>query len=75
MWQETLAKLFKISEEEIWKLYEACDPDTACDPEYAAQQFTEALNVVCNEDKMFIVRCTTWNDNKQFTLLKVGESL
>ena len=75
VWQDTLAELLKISEEEIWKLYEACDPDTACDPDDAAQQFAEALNVICNEEKMFIVKCTVWNSNKQFTLVKVSDSL
>ena len=75
VWQDVLAGLLKISEEEIWKLYEACDPDTACDPDYAAQQFAEALNVICNEEKVFIVKCTEWKANKQFALLRVSDSL
>jgi len=75
VWQDLLAEMLKISEQEIWKLYEACDPDTSGDPDYAAQQFAEALNVICNEEKMFIVKCTVWKANKQFTLLKVSDSL
>ena len=75
VWQDTLAELIQISEEEIWKLYEACDPDTAGDPDDAAQQFVDALNVVCNKVKTFIIKCAMWNDSPQFTLVKVDDSL
>ena len=60
VWQETLVAFLRVSAEEIWRLYEACDPDTAGDPEDAAQHFADALNVVSNEEKMFIIKCTMW---------------
>ena len=75
VWQDSLASLLRISEEDLWGLYEACDPDTAGDPDDAAQQFADALNVVCNEEKTFIIKCTMWNDNPQFSLVKVDDSL
>ena len=75
VWQDTLAAFLQISGEEIWKLYEACDPDTAGDPEDAAQHFADALNVVSNEEKVFIIKCTMWKDFPQFTLIKIEDSL
>ena len=75
VWEDVLLSMLKISKEEIWQLYEACDPDTAVDPDDAAQQFADALSAVCNVDKMFVVKCSTWNDNQQFTLVKVDDVL
>ena len=75
VWQETLVGFLRVSAEEIWRQHEACDPDTAGDPEDAAQQFADALNVISNEEKVFIIKCTMWKDFHQFTLIKVEDSL
>ena len=74
VWQESLADILQISAEEILTLYQACDPDEAADTDDAAKNFTDALNVVCNKEKMFILKCTLWNDSPQFALMKIDTS-
>ena len=71
VWQETLANMLRASTEQIWQVYESCDPDASANAAGASQAFAHTLNGICNLEKMFLLKCTLWNGIPRFTIVRV----